>query len=355
MRKFLVIQQKMIGDVLVGSILCETLVAAYPDAQVDYLIHQNTWPVIQENAKQYRVILFSEQARKSRRGFLRFARKIRDEHYDVIIDAYSKPESWGIVALSGAKRKISFKKRWTNWLYTDVVTRHLEPVSTLGLAIEHRLQLLQPLGIAHAHYVTHPKIEITEPERQQALAMLQQHGLGDGAGVVVVNILGSAAEKTYPAAYMARIVDALAQHDVQIVFNYLPKQAGEAQEIVALCQPATQARIYLDVLTVDLRRFLAIMSQCRCIIGNDGGAMNMAKALGKPTFIIFSPWIEKKVWATFEDGCNHVSVHLHDFMPELLAGKAQKDLRKDAANLYSRFLPGLFSRQLDAFCRRHLA
>jgi heptosyltransferase-2 len=39
----------------------------------------------------------------------------------------------------------------------------------------------------------------------------------------------------------------------------------------------------------------------------------MAKALGKPSFIIF--WIEKKIWATLEDGIHHLSVHLNDYRP----------------------------------------
>ena len=44
--KILVIQQKMIGDVLVSSILCENLRIAYPNAQIDYLIYDTTKSVL---------------------------------------------------------------------------------------------------------------------------------------------------------------------------------------------------------------------------------------------------------------------------------------------------------------------
>jgi len=354
MTKILVIQQKMIGDVLVGSILPETLAGVYPDAQVDYLIYENTWPVIQENARKYRALLFTEKQRKSRVEFLRFARKIRDERYDVIIDAYSKLESWMIVAISGAKRKVSFKKGWTDFLYTDLVIRHKTPVSPLGLAIEHRLKLLEPLEIPEDAYVTTPHIQLSMQEEQQALAVLEYHQLDRDVPTVVVNILASAASKTYPARYMAQIVDHLARHEIQILFNYMSKQAGQAEEIFKLCQPETQDKVYLNVLNVEMRGFLAVMKQCAFIIGNDGGAMNMAKALGKPSFIIFSPWIDKQVWATFEDGVNHVAVHLKDFYPQLFAGKSQNILRKHAQDLYVRFTPDLFLQQVDDFCKRHL-
>jgi len=354
MTKILVIQQKMIGDVLVGSILPETLAGVYPDAQVDYLIYEGTYPVIKENVKNYGVVLFTEKQRKSRIEFLKFAKNIRDERYDVIVDAYSKLESWMIVAISGAKRKVSFKKGWTDVLYTDLVVRHKTPVSSLGLAIEHRLKLLEPLGIPKDQYVIRPCIDVSEQEKCQALAVFERHQLGRERPCVVVNILGSAAEKTYPAHYMARIVDVLAQHDVHILFNHIGKQAEQAWAIFDLCRPDTREKVYLDVLDVDLRGFLALMAQCAFIIGNDGGAINMAKALGKPSFTVFSPWIDKSVWATFEDGIQHVSVHLKDFHPEQFAGVAQKQLRKKNRELYEAFYPELFMSQIADFCRCHL-
>jgi heptosyltransferase-2 len=40
--KILIIQQKMIGDVLV-SIICNNL-RRYPDAQIDYLVYESTTP-----------------------------------------------------------------------------------------------------------------------------------------------------------------------------------------------------------------------------------------------------------------------------------------------------------------------
>jgi heptosyltransferase-2 len=53
---------------------------------------------------------------------------------------------------------------------------------------------------------------------------------------------------------------------------------------------------------------------------------NMAKALGKPSLL--SPLIEKKIWATLEDGIHHLSVHLNDYRPELLSQKTEKNLNR---------------------------
>ena len=47
--KILVIQQKMIGDVLVSTLLCNNLRKAYPNAQIDYMVYKSTLPVLQGN------------------------------------------------------------------------------------------------------------------------------------------------------------------------------------------------------------------------------------------------------------------------------------------------------------------
>ena len=107
--KILVVQQKMIGDVLISSIICNNLKVAYPNAQIDYLVYQSTTPVLEGNTNIDNIILFQEKHRNSKNEFLKLALQVRANKYDIIIDAYSKIESWLIVLLSGAKRKISYK------------------------------------------------------------------------------------------------------------------------------------------------------------------------------------------------------------------------------------------------------
>lgn len=105
----------------------------------------------------------------------------------------------------------------------------------------------------------------------------------------------------------------------------------------------------------DLRSFIGLVNQCDIIIGNDGGAINMAKALEKPSFIIFSPWIEKKIWATFEDGIHHLSVHLKDYRPDLFEQKTEKMLKKKSLSLYEEFKPDFFKAKIKLFLEQNLS
>ena len=111
----------------------------------------------------------------------------------------------------------------------------------------------------------------------------------------------------------------------------------------------TQKKINLKVTGKSIREFLALTHYCNALIGNEGGAVNMAKALNVPTFTIFSTWINKNSWNSFENGTTNVSVHLMDFKPELYQGKSAKNMKNKALILYQEFGPELFLESLDQY------
>ena len=347
--KILVIQQKMIGDVLVSSIICNNLRKAYPEAQIDYLVYESTTPVLEGNTAIDNLLLFKKEHRKSNIAFIKLAFQIRKEKYDIVIDAYSKLESWVFVALSGAKRKISYKKPFRSFLYTDNVPFAMFPKTNMGLAVERRLSLLKPLNL-DIEIDAIPKLYVTEAEKKFAQELFEKHNVKKDKKTVMISLLGSEKNKTYPLEYMSKVVDSIADsNDVNILFNYFPKQIKEAKKIYDSCSTSTQEKIYFDLFGNDLRSFIAIMNHCDIIVGNDGGAINMAKSLNKPSFIIFSPWIEKKIWATFEDNIHHKSVHLEDYKPELFINKTEKELKISTPELYQLFLPDYFLEDLTKF------
>lgn len=353
--KILVIQQKMIGDVLVSSILCENLRIAYPNAQIDYLIYDSTKSVLDGTNYIDNLILFTKKERENKLSLLKFIYKIRTTKYDIIVDPYSKLESWLIVFFSNAKKTISFEKKGRNFIYTDVVKRREDYTSNLGLIIEQRLSLLEPLNIDFKK-VTFPTIFVSKEENEFATKIFTKNGINETQKTIMISIIGSDMNKTYPPQYMAEIIDFIASnYNVSILFNYIPSQIEQAKTIYQLCKKATQQKIYFDVIGGSIREFIALMSKCELIIGNDGGAINMAKAIGKPSFVLFSPVIDKRGWATFEDEINHISFHLKDFKPELFENKNTKEIKSKNAELYTKFEPQLFLNDLNIFLTNHIS
>ena len=254
--------------------------------------------------------------------------------FDVVVDIYSKYSSNLITLFSGANLKISKHKWYTSFLYNKTFKDDTIKKTNAGLAIENRLRLLDPLQIKPNP--VKPKIYLTEREIENAKTKLKEYGIDLSKPLYMISVLGSSLNKTLPFKTMARVINFLAeQTQGQILFNYIPNQLNEAETIYNLCNESSKKHIYFDLFGKSLREFLALTSQCNALVGNEGGATNMAKALNIPAFTIFSPWINKDAWNMFDNGSSHVSIHLEDFKPELYAGKNYKRLKSKATELYN--------------------
>ena len=119
--KILIIQQKMICDVLTSTILCEAIKEKHTDAELHYLINSNTVFVVENNPYIDEVIIYSPEIDSNKFKFWHFIKFVRKEKYDVAIDVYSKLSSNIISLFSKAQTRISYYKKYTCFLYTHAI------------------------------------------------------------------------------------------------------------------------------------------------------------------------------------------------------------------------------------------
>lgn len=350
--KFLVIQQKMIGDVLTSSILCEALKKRYPDCEVHYLINSHTQPVVENNPFIDRLVLYTPEIEKSRRLQKELRKTLGSEKYDAVIDVYSKIGSARMAKASKAQIIIGYKKWYTKSAYSKVYTYADHPTTEAGLAIENRMKLLQAIDNDFPKAMK-PKLYMTDAETAFAKAQLKKHQISEKKPLYMIGILGSSKDKTYPLAHLAKVLDALVEKTHgQLIFNYMPKQVDDVATLFSLCLPKTQEHIKKDVYGKSLREFMSLTKECDALIGNEGGAINMAKALDVPTFAVFSPWIRKAAWALYENEQN-VAVHLQDLQPEIYEQTPLKSIKKEVDRHYQALDPQHVIRQLELFLKNN--
>jgi heptosyltransferase-2 len=312
--KILVIQQKMIGDVLTSSILFEALRKNYPESELHYLIYPHTKPVVEHNPFIDKIIEYDSEIGKDAIKFLKFLKLIRKESYSAVIDIYSKISSAIIAKYSGAPLRLGFHKHYTHPFYTRTFNYKDVPETKAGLAIENRMQLLKAFGKNFPRELK-PKLYISSKEKASFRKKLVKQGVDFDQPLIMCGVLGSSSIKTYPKNYMASLLDTLIKEKTngQILFNYLPWQKTQAQDIYNQCNSKTQSRIFIDIYEKSLKGFIMNCANCDLYFGNEGGAANIMKALNKPTFSIHSPQIKKNYWAIYENGKNTRSVHLEDY------------------------------------------
>ena len=351
--KILVIQQKRIGDVLTSTIICNNLKTKYPDSTIDYMCYPNSVDVLKENPNIDNVIVLTNKVRKSIPSLFKFIFQIRRKKYDAVIDVYSKLETNLITLFSGAKYKVSYHKWYSNVFYNHSYERFDAVKSEHGLAIENRLLLLKPF-ISEKITDVKPKIFLKESEINDAKNLLKSHNIDTSKPLIMFGILGSEVYKTYPLEGMAKIIDfTVAKTNASIIFNYVPDQKDLAQEVYNYCSEETKKHIAFDLYCTELRSFLALLSQCEMLIGNEGGAVNMAEALEIPTFSIFTPSVRKETWQLFENEAKNASIHLKDLKPEIYEQHTEQYIKEHTFEYYAEYPLPLMLEKLETYFQEY--
>ena len=254
-----------------------------------------------------------------------------------------------ITLFSGAKYKVSYRKWYTKAFYNYTYERLDAVESEHGLAIENRLMLLKPL-ISEKITNVKPKIFLKDSEINNAKNLLKSHQVDPEKPLIMFGILGSETYKTYPLEGMAKIIDfTVAKTKGTIIFNYVPFQKDLALEVYNYCNEETKKHIILDLYSTELREFLALLSQCEMLIGNEGGAVNMAKALDVPTFSIFTPSVRKETWQLFENEAKNASIHLKDLKPEIYQQFTEQQIKDRTFEYYAEYPLDLMLEKLATY------
>ncbi|MGV7105615.1 glycosyltransferase family 9 protein [Flavobacterium sp. U410] len=345
--KVLIIQNKRIGDVLISSIIANNYKKLHPNAEIHFMAYDFTTGVLENNPNIDKIISVEEKKLKKIKNLFFFIGQIRKEKYDVIFDPYSKTQSRLICKFGGAKITIgnkSRKKAGNLGFYTHPVEHLKEKSHISGKAIEDRIHLIQQIE-PNAEFDYEPKLFLSETEKNKKWFD------ANGKKTVVLGVLGSTPQKSMPYDYVAQICDFLVrEYNVNIIFNYAPKQKEEALKIYNLCE--FKDHILVDLYAPSIRDFITLMYQCDVFIGNEGGAVHIAKALNKPTFTIFSPYVNKDHWASFEDGKFHTSVHLLEEKPDLYSAFTFEERKKIEANptiMYRELTPEIMIPKMKKF------
>lgn len=351
MEKILVIQNKRIGDVLLASLIATNMKQVYPDAMIDFMVYDYTAGVIENNPNIHNIIKIDEQKLKNIPELIKLAFKIRKANYDIIFDPYAKFQSRVICLISNATVKIGFKKREKDPVlpfYTHSISFLKAKSKPCGKAIEDRVHLVTSV-FKIQHPVYKPKIYLTEKEKQyDKLSRFDKP-------VIMFGVLGSTPQKSMPYKYITQLVDFITTtYDAYILFNYAPHQKKDALAIYETCKD--RDKIIVDIYEDSIRGFIKLMNHCTLLVGNEGGIVHISKALNKPTFTIFSPYVMKDSWASFEDGEEHTSIHLLDEHPNLFSEdrEVRRKIEEDPSFMYQQFTPDIIIPKLRPFLNHHL-
>jgi heptosyltransferase-2 len=333
-------------------VIASNMKKVFPASEITYFVYDYTAGVLENHPHIDKVISGQEKKLKNFLYFAKMLGAVRREGYDIIFDPYAKFQSRMMCLFSGAEFRVGLKrahKKLKLPFYTHPIDFLEKRSHECGKAIEDKINMITsvfPLGKP----TYRPKIYLSQKE----IAYNKVQHLKKP--IVMIGVLGSVPKKSLPREYVAELVNFITHtYDVSVLFNYAPHQKEEAEAIFSLC--THQDRIHLDIYEDSIRGFITLMNQCDLLVANEGGSVHITKALNKPTFTIYSPYINKEAWCSFEDGKEHESIHLLEEKPELYASFNQAETRKieaDPEMLYRQLTPILIRSKMEPFLDAHL-
>lgn len=353
MKKALIIQNKYIGDVLVASIIAKNIKSVFPDIEVHFFCYNKAISILDNNPYINKIIDFDDTELKKIPVLWKYAQYIRKEKYDIIFDPYAKLQSRFIILFSNAKRRISFNKPFFKNLYTDVFLEEKNPKIVCCTSIENRCLLLSPFFQDFSTINFQTEIFLKDSEIADARKLMYQAGITFSKPILMIGVLGSVLNKSWPLEYMSELINLLTQNfNVDILLNYIPNQKKEVENI--LKNVTNKKPIYSNILGKNIREFSAILKNCTALIANEGGAVNTAKAIDIPTFSIFSPHKFRKDWGCYENLFIHKSFHLMDIFPEVYLEFSIKEILKNPTPFYKLMSPDKVLPNIDKYLQEVL-
>ncbi|SME93915.1 glycosyltransferase family 9 protein [Pseudobacteriovorax antillogorgiicola] len=280
MQRILIIQLRQLGDIILTTPCTRELKRAYPDAEIDFLVHKMGGLILPGNPYINRIISYSEKDSLGEQWQL--IQTLRGKRYDLVLDFMYNPRSALLAFLSGAKRRLAFPSR-RRVAYTELVPQ--DPES--DYIVREKFAYLRYLGLS-------PQDESLILPWSEAHLGPYLENKGDlfpklQAMRVILSPTHRREERQWPFAHWAELADWLVRHwQAQVIWIWGPGEKEFVEQVQGLCQEATQL-----APKTSFRELAAFMANCDLFIGNSNGPSHVAVSCRIPSLQLHGPTLAK--------------------------------------------------------------
>jgi lipopolysaccharide heptosyltransferase I len=303
----LIVKLSALGDVVQTIPAFEALRNHYPTAHIAWLVEEGAAELLEyyPGLDQVYVCPRKSWLKKLRKPLLwpavcldiiRFFRRLRRCHYDVIIDFQGLLKSAIWMGLARGARKIGFDgTREGSWRFLN---ERLPPYDPDRHALDRYLDVARYLGAKKGSVLAHdPWTPVEEHQFSNRLNIVTRN---DGSPLVVCHPVSRWQTKLWPEAKFARLASEMVERlQATVVFT---GSAEDRDKIDAVVHEAGGSGIYNWAGTTNLRELAYLCKRATVVISTDSGPMHLAAVLGTPVVALFGPTAP---WRTGPYGNNH--------------------------------------------------
>lgn len=275
-QKILLITLRYLGDTLLTTPLLNALRAAYPEAQIDVLLYDNTKAMLAGNPAVTNII--STTAKPRRQEYLQLLKRIFRQ-YDLAITTQTS-DKVAAYAMLAAPVRIGFvpPKPQTGWFKRYIFSRFLEAETEKTHTVLELLKLCQLLPIPPAYDLTPPRVT------DDSFSVSDVVG---SARYAVLHVMPQWRYKQWTREGWIAVAEYLYAQGVQVILSGGPV-ATEVDYLNALLADMPAGTVNLAG-RVSLAQLAQVISGAQVFVGVDTGTTHLAAATQVPTVALFGP------------------------------------------------------------------
>ena len=282
-RNILVINLMHLGDLMLVTPVLHTLRQNYPEARITLLADAKLADIVQENRNIDECLLIDKKGKDSSLlGILRFAWRLREKKYDLVVNLHRNERASALAALSGGKYIIGYAKPGFALLFD-----HVSPDQHMMMhEIHSHYAALRAAGVIDEIADAGLEMWLTPAAEEEAACLWAAHFAPEDR-VIALNIGASWLTKRWVDEYFAEVADTYLTRGYHIAVMGGPMDVEIVERCRAQMRDRDNERLHIFTGKVSLGVLAGLLRRCILFITTDSGPMHVGVAMHVPVLCMF--------------------------------------------------------------------
>lgn len=319
-QNILVINTMHIGDLMLVTPALRTLRTNYPGAHIALLTDKPLGDLVRCNKNIDECILIDKHGKD--KGFfalLRFIKKIRSRHFDLVINFHRNERASAIAAFSGGRRIVGYSQPGFKRFFDKVMPNRAmadTPKELVMHQVTCHLKVLQEA--AGCTKIDDRGLEMWLPPEDEAKSEnIWQKEFSPEAKVIAFNIGASWLTKRWLDSYFAECADRFIREGYEIAFFGGPTDVPIVEKCIAQMQEKESPKVHVFTGKVSLIILAGLLRRCCLFLTTDSGPMHVGVAMNVPIVTMFGaspvptfyPYDGKDILIKTPEKCHPCGIH----------------------------------------------